>query len=182
MKLPKLNFTLRINWIIFSYFMIISVLRAKIDWGLPLFWLGGMIGSHLLELDHLLYALWIYPHELTSMRVKKLFEERRFQEGLAMLRETRYERKKLSFHSVIFQAVLPIFAFFVLTSTGSLLGTGLVMALYLRTLQLQFNSFRKQGDIQGWFWQVQAEVSHRIQVLYFVGMLIFFILLSLFLI
>lgn len=181
-NLPKLNLKVRINWIIVLYFAVISVLRLRLDWGLPLFWVGGLIGSYLLELDHLLYTLWIYPHELTSMRVKKLFGQRRFQEAIIMLIDTRNERKRLSFHSVIFQAILPIFAFFVLTSTGSMLGAGLVMALYLRSLQEQFKDFRKKGDIKGWFWQVKAEVPHRIQVLYYAGMVVFFVLLSLLLI
>jgi len=99
-----------------------------------------------------------------------------------MLIETRQERKRLSFHSVIFQAVLPILAFFVLTSTGSMMGSGLVMALFLRTLYEQLRDFQKRGDIKNWFWQVQAEVSHRIQVLYFTGLVALFILLSLLLI
>lgn len=182
MKLPKLNFKLKINWFVVLYFAIISILRLKLDWGLALFWLGGLIGSYLLELDHLLYTLWINPHELTSMRVRKLFEQRRLQEGMLMLVETRQERKRLSFHSVIFQAVLPILAFFVLTSTGSMLGAGLVMALFLRTLYEQLRDFRKRGDIKNWLWQIKTEVPHRIQVLYFVGMLGLFVLLSLLLI
>jgi hypothetical protein len=178
MKLPKLNLNLKINWTIVFYFAIVSLLRFRLDWGLPLFWVGGLIGSLLLDLDHLLYTLWIYPQELTSMRVKKMLEQRRFQEAIELLVDTRQERKKISFHSVIFQAVIPVFAFFVLTSTGSMLGAGLVMGLYLRTLDEQFRDFRKRGNIESWFWQVQAEVSHRTQVLYFVAMLVVFIILS----
>ncbi len=116
------------------------------------------------------------------MQVKKLFVEGRFQEAIVVLIDTRQERKRLSFHSVVFQVVFPVFAFFVLTSTGSMLGAGLVMALYLRTLEEQFNDFRKVGNIKGWFWQVKAEVPHRIQVLYYLGMIVFFVLLSLLLI
>ena len=182
MKLPKLNLNLKINWIIVFYFAIISILRLRLDWGLPLFWIGGLIGSLLLDLDHLLYALWIYPQELTSLRVKRMLEQRRFQEAIELLVDTRQERKKMSFHSVIFQAVVPVFALFVLTSTGSMLGAGLVMGLYLRTLDEQFRDFRKRGNIESWFWQVQAAVPHRIQVLYYVGMLVLFLLLSLLLI
>jgi len=53
---------------------LITFLRWSWHWSLVLFWLGGVIGAFFLDIDHLLYALVIYPHELTSMRVKRLIK------------------------------------------------------------------------------------------------------------
>ena len=168
--------------IVFIWLVLVTLLRWRWHWSLIFLWLGGIMGHYLLDLDHLLYALWIYPHELTSMRFKRLLEQSRFRDAIDLLADTRQERKRLTLHSVVFQAVLPIFSFFVLTSTGSMLGAGLVMGLYLRSLEGLFTDFRKLGHIKNWFWQVRGEVPQQIQALYFVGMVIIFVLLSLLLI
>lgn len=164
---------------------IITLVRWEWHWSLALFWLGGVIGTFLLDIDHLFYTLVIYPHELTSMRVKRLIDQRRFKDALILIADTQNERIKLPFHNALFQLIFYVFCFFVLTSTGSLFGAGLVMAMALHLLKDEFELLLRGGgeQLRRWlFWQVKTEISFNQQKFFVVLMLLVFIGLSLFLI
>ena len=164
---------------------IVTLLRWSWHWNLILLWLGGLVGTFLLDIDHLLYTLWIYPQELTSIRVRNLIEQRRFKDALILLVDTHEERFKFSFHNALFQPILYVVCFFVLTSTGSLFGTGLVMAMALHLLKDEFSSLLRVGDefTRKWlFWQIKTEVSFYNQKLFVVLMLLIFLGLNLLLI
>ncbi|MBU3957339.1 hypothetical protein KKI19_03665 [Patescibacteria group bacterium] len=165
---------------------LITFLRWSWHWNLIFLWLGGLVGTFLLDIDHLLYTLWIYPHELTSMRVKHLIDKRRFKDTLALLADTHEERFKFSFHTALFQPILYIVCFFVLTSTGSLFGAGLVMAMALHLLKDEVEClFSKEREeyLRKWlFWQVKTEVSFNQQKSFVILMLLVFIGLNLLLI
>jgi len=164
---------------------LITFLRWSWHWSLVLFWLGGVIGAFFLDIDHLLYALVIYPHELTSMRVKRLMDQRRFKDALILLADTQDERIKLSFHNVLFQLIFCVFCFFVLTSTGSQFGTGLVMAMALHLLkdELELLLRGKDEHLRQWlFWQVKTEVTLNQQKSFVILMLLVFVGLSLLLV
>ncbi len=164
---------------------IVTLLRWSWHWNLILLWLGGLVGTFLLDIDHLLYTLWIYPQELTSIRARNLIEQRRFKDALILLADTHEERTRLVFHSVLFQLVLFVFCFWVLTSTGSLFGTGLVMAMALHLLKDEFELLLlgREEYLRKWlFWQIKTEVSFYHQKLFVVLMLIVFLGLNLLLI
>lgn len=157
------------------------------DWRLNLIWLwlGGLLGTFLLDLDHLIYTLVIYPQEETSFKAKSLLQQRQFKAMLALLISTRYERFKLSFHNALFQPIFAVFCFWVLTSTPGLLGKGLVMAMALHLLKDEFSSLFKQSDefTRKWlFWQIKREVSFKEQKIFVVLMLLVFLGLNLLLI
>lgn len=162
------------------WLVLITLLRWSWHWNLISLWLGGLVGTFLINLDHLLYTLVTYPQELTSMRARRLLEQRRFREALILLGDTYDERRKLAFHSALFQPILYIFCFFVLTSTGSLFGAGLVMAMALQLLKDEFGLLLKgeEEQLRKWlFWQIKAEVSFDQQRFFVV--LMFFIFLGL---
>jgi hypothetical protein len=164
---------------------IITFLRWSWHWNLILLWLGGFVGTFLLDTDHLLYTLIIYPQELTSMRVRRLLELRRFKEALVLLTDTQEERFKLVFHGALFQLTFFVFCFWVLTSTGSLLGAGLVMGMALHLLKDEFELLLlgREEYLRKWlFWQVKGEVSFYHQKLFVVLMLVVFLGLNILLI
>lgn len=164
---------------------LITFLRWSWHWNLILFWLGGTVGTFLIDIDHLLYALVIYPHELTSMRVKRLIDQRRFKDAFILVADTQDERTKLSFHNALFQLIFYVFCFFVLTSTGSQFGSGLVMAMALHLLRDELGLLLRGRDetLRRWlFWQVKTEISFNQQKFFVILMLLVFIGLSLLLI
>lgn len=148
-------------------------------------WLGGLIGTFLLDIDHLLYTLWVYPAEPTSLQVKSLIKQNRFKEVLVLLKNTARERTKLAFHSALFQPIFYLFCFWVLTSTSDLLGKGLVMAMALHLLADELEPLLKGEEerLKMWlFWQVNMDVSLKQQKLFVFVMILIFISLNLFLV
>lgn len=169
------------------WLVIITLLRWDWHWNSILLWLGGLVGTFLIDIDHLIYTLWLYPHELTGMRVKRLTEQRRFKEVFNLLVETKKERVKLIFHNALFQAPFYVLCFFVLTSTGSLFGAGLVMAMVLHLLKGEIECLLRgrEGEayLRQWlFWPIKGEVSFTQQRVFVVLMLALFLGLNLFLI
>lgn len=114
------------------------------------FWIGGIVGNFLPDLDHLIYAYFLRPHELTSQRVGYLVGQRRLIDGLRLLAVTRSERTKLIFHTAGFQLIFLVLTFLVVTSSGSLLGRGVVLAFFLHLLVDQAIDFMEGAD-RNWF-------------------------------
>lgn len=83
------------------------------------------------------------------------------------------------FKNVLFQAIFVPFSLFVLTSSGSLFGTGLVLLIFGNMLLSQWQEFAKNGNIGSWFWIVKKEFDIPTQQLYFAVMVGIFVLLSL---
>jgi hypothetical protein len=169
----------------FIWLALVTFFRWRWHWDLVFLWSGGLIGAFLLDLDQLLYVFWIYPQELTSLRVRSLFGQRRFKAALGLLSDTDEERFKLAFHNALFQPIFYVFCFFVLTSTGSLFGAGLVMAMALHLLKEEIKALlwgREELLRKRLFWLIRGEVSLYSQKLFVVLMLLIFLGLNLLLI
>lgn len=157
---------------------LITVLRWTWHWDLILLWLGGLVGTFLIEADHFFYLLLINPHELTSLRVKRLFGQRRIKNALVLIADTAEERTKLAFHNVLFQLILYILCFFVLTSTGNLFVRGLVMGMALHLLKDEFGELLagREEILRRWlFWPVKVEVSFQNQKIFLALMALIFL-------
>lgn len=168
-----------------GWLALITLLRWSWHWNLISLWLGGLLGTFLLDIDHLLYVFWIYPQEPTSMKARQLIEQSRFKEALILLSDTHEERLRKPFHSALFQPIFYVFCFFVLTSTGSLFGAGLVLAMALQLLREELELLLKgrEENLHRWlFWQVKTEVSLRNQKFFVILMLLIFLGLNLLLI
>ncbi|MBU1127113.1 hypothetical protein KKF11_02110 [Patescibacteria group bacterium] len=158
----------------FIWFLVVSLIRFKLNFDLFFLLLGGVIGTALSDLDHLIFTFFVKPQEITSLRVKKYLQEKKIKELIRLLIDTRHERKFLVFHSVVFQTVLIVLVFFVLTSSDSFLGTGMVMGLMLRSLTLQAKSLLSGEDISNWFWQFGKKPNLKAQKLLFAVMIFIF--------
>lgn len=83
------------------------------------------------------------------------------------------------FKNVLFQAIFVPFSLFVLTSSGSLFGAGLVLSISLGMLFSQWQEFALSGNINNWFSLIKKKFSPANQQVYFVAMLGIFVVLSL---
>lgn len=115
------------------------------------FWVGGIIGTLLPDVDHLIYAYVLKPHEVTSQRVASLISQRQVGKTWDLISATRTERKDLIFHSATFQLLFVVFAFLVITSSGSILGSGIVLAFLLHLLIDQVMDLVETGSVNVWF-------------------------------
>lgn len=58
------------------------------------------------------------------------------------------------FRSIIFMAAYAVVSFFVVTSSGSMLGAGLVLSLYLSLLLWQVGELQIKGNLNSWYGMV----------------------------
>ncbi|MDP3888580.1 MAG: hypothetical protein Q8Q24_00905 [bacterium] len=164
--------------IAFLWLGFISVARWSWHPSLIFLWLGGFLGIFLLDIDHLFYTLLVHPQELTSVRVRRFIDLKNYKEALLLLFQTRQERQKLNFHNAFFQVFFYVFAFFVLTSSGSLLGAGLVLGILLHLLYEEITNYlgKREELLRDWlFWPIGGKISLRGQKIFLaVSFLVFF--------
>lgn len=153
--------------------------------GLVPFWLGGLFGVIFPDFDQLTYCFITYPEEFTSLRVKRLFQQKKIKEALSLISGTSGERMRLTAHNILFQVVLIVLCFFVVTSTNSSLGKGIVMGMFLHLLVDEFE-FIRRGEFESFkklfFWPLKKEVTLDFQRYFVIISSVIFVLLSLFLI
>ena len=176
--------------LVFSWLLIITLLRLPAGrqvgdlLNLIWFWLGGFTGTFLIDLDHFIYLFFTNPHELTSQRAQRLWEQKRIKEMIALTFDTVEERIKLAFHNAFFQVILLVLCFFVLTSTSNLFGAGLVMSMFLHLLKDELYEWwrGREERLREWlFWPVKIDISFQQQKFFLILMLLAFLGLNFFL-
>ena len=122
----------------FFFFVLISIVRHFLNLSYWPFWLGGVVGVFMPDMDHLIYVFFLGPQELTSQRVGFLWGRKEYKRLIELLYETRSERKGLIFHTIFFQTIFLVLTFWIMSSSSSLFGKGLVLsfALHLSIDQL----------------------------------------------
>lgn len=151
----------------FWYFIVIIVLLASVTFfkgwittaAIPL-WIGGLIGIFLPEIDHLIYAYFLRPHEYDSQRIQRMMSQGQVAQSVQMGTETRSNKNNLIFHNLTFHFIFSLFALFVISSTGSLLGRGLVLGFLVNLLVDQYFDYRQFGDLNNWFSQIKMSLTH----------------------
>lgn len=133
-----------------SLFVFISLAKGWMGLSYWPFWIGGIVGNILPDLDHFIYVYFLKPHELTSQRIGYMIEKRNLSRSFRLLVETRSERTKLIFHSGLFQLIFIILAFLVITSSGNLFSRGIVLAFFLHLLVDQAVDLVEMGNMSNW--------------------------------
>lgn len=148
-------------------------------------WAGAAFGTQILDIDHLIYAFVTYPGTEYSTKVRNLFRAGDWRGVFTTIAENHksFEPPHLIFHTAIFQPIFYVFCFFVLTSSGSFFGAGLVMAAALHLLKDEWEDWlQNRPRLSAWlFWQF-ANISPQAQRTYLYAMTATFVLLSFFLI
>lgn len=125
-------------------------------------WLiGGFIGYWLLSLDRLVDVYLTHPETQLAHYVRYYIQKGNYRWAWQTLRQRKDEQTRLTFHSVLFQAIWVVLAVFTLTSTSALLGKGVVMGLGLHLLLNEWRDYLANPErLREWlFWQVKREVT-----------------------
>ncbi|OGM06140.1 hypothetical protein A2125_02320 [Candidatus Woesebacteria bacterium GWB1_43_5] len=130
-----------------AFFAVVLLIRGWFG----LFWIGGILGTILPDIDHLVYVYFLRPYELTSQRVGHMSSNRDIKGAISLLSATRSERTNLVFHTAFFQIIFLAITFLVVTSSGDLFGRGLVLAFCLHLLVDQAVDLRNSGGLGNWF-------------------------------
>ena len=79
------------------------------------------------------------------------------------------------FRTIVFVAGFAVISFFVISSTDSLLGKGLVLSLYLTLLLWQLGEWQVRGNLASWYAMVAGTVTIPTQQWILVGFLVLFL-------
>lgn len=134
----------------FAFFVFIILFRQYFDWPYIWFVVGGVVGTILPDIDHLIYVYFTKPHELTSQRVNYLVQKKDVKRATELLYETRSERGGLIFHTVFFQIIFLVLTFWMMSSSNSLFGRGLVLTFSLHLSVDQIADILEFGNIKNW--------------------------------
>jgi hypothetical protein len=156
-----------------AFFLIITLMKHWFNPVYLLFWAGGLVGLILPLVDHFLYAYLLRPNEIVSERIRSMVRNREYKSVITYIIATKRERSKLIFHTSYFQIIFFILAFFVITSSGSLFGRGLVLAFLLHLAVEQMGDFMDKGNISAWFKDISIEMNYdRIKIYILVSFLL----------
>lgn len=80
------------------------------------------------------------------------------------------------FRSIVFMASFAVVSFFIVTSSGSFVGSGLVLSLFLSLILWQVGEFQITGNLNNWYRMVAGPVSLIVQRWILLVFIIFFVL------
>lgn len=142
------------------------------------YWFGGIIGTLLPDIDHLIYAYVLRPKEAVSQKVAGLIAQRQVVKTWDIFANTRNERKDLIFHSATFQLIFVAFAILVITSSESILGKGLVLAFMLHLLIDQVMDLVETKSLDNWFKGFPVTLDSEQKRYYLIGNLLIILVLG----
>ena len=134
----------------FSFFVFITLIRGHFNLSYYPFWIGGLVGVILPDIDHIIYAFFIKPTDLTSQRIGYLLNKKEIKRSVELLYETRNERIGLIFHSIFFQIIFLILTFWMMSSSGSIFGKGLVLSFALHLAIDQIMDITDLNSFDNW--------------------------------
>ncbi len=155
-----------------GYFVLLTFFKQWFSLDYAAFWIGALVGTLLPDIDHLIYIYVLRPHELTSQRAVRMLSKGDVQRTFSLLSSTGEERKKLIFHSALFQIVFVLFAFFVVSSSANLFGRGLVLAFLLHLAVDQFVDLMQSSSLDRWFEGLTIKLDKQRSTFYWVAHLL----------
>lgn len=134
----------------FAFFVFLLLVKNHLTLDYWSFWLGGLIGIILPDIDHLVYVFFVKPADLTSQRVNFLLKKKEVGRTVSLIYETRDERKDLIFHTSIFQIVFLVLTFLLVTSSTSIFGKGLALSFSFHLLVDQLIDLNELKSLDNW--------------------------------
>jgi hypothetical protein len=153
----------------FSFFVFISLFRHFLTINYWPFWLGGLVGVFLPDIDHLIYVFFLSPQELTSQRINFLLGKGEVKRMVELLYETRTERRGLIFHTFFFQIIFLILTFWLISSSASLFGRGLVLSFALHLSIDQITDLLDMKSLDNWAKFLPIKLDYRMARIYSVA-------------
>ncbi len=135
----------------FFFFVLIAVIKSYFALPYWSFWLGGLVGIVMPDLDHLIYVYFIKPTDLSSQRINYLVNKKELLRSVEIMYESRSERRGLIFHTIFFQLIFFVLTFWMLSSSGSYVGKGLVLSFILHLSVDQLIDLNDLKNLENWF-------------------------------
>lgn len=161
------------------FFIVLTVFKKYFAINYIFFWLGGVVGTLAPDIDHIIY-LYRHPHELTSQRVNYMLQKKEIIATFELMAMTRSERKALIFHTFLVQVIFLLLVVWVLTSSGSLFGRGLVLSFALHISVDQIVDLLKTENLSNWVGRFQIQLTKEQSTLVVIGFLVLLVFFALF--
>ena len=133
-----------------AFFLLISVANGMFEFRHIVFWFGGIFGTLLPDVDHFIYAKFLKPNEESAVSATEM-SKKSFIAAYEYLIKRNVDNAKLVFHNANFQLIFFVFAFLVVTSSGNLLGIGLVLAFLVHLIVDELIDFFERNRLSNWF-------------------------------
>ena len=112
---------------------------------------GLLFGSFFLDLDHLIYWLYLNPNIEESRLAQIAFKKHDFRSLLKLLESTHHQHTNLIFHHFFFQVVMALISVFVFTSSNSPFAMAFLLALNIHLLVDEVYDLKSDpGHLQEW--------------------------------
>jgi len=120
--------------------------------------LGLSLGAYLLDLDHLIYWLYLQPNLEESRLAQLAWKKGDWQSLIKLLESTKHHHLSLIFHHYFFQVVLTIFSFFVFTSTSNIFIKSLLLAINIHLLTDEIIAYQNNPKtLQQWLFARESK-------------------------
>jgi hypothetical protein len=161
-----------------AVFVVISLIwyLSKINYFNIIFlFLGLMLGSLFLDIDHLIYWLYLNPNVDESRLAQTAFKKYDFRSLIKLLESTHQKHTNLIFHHFFFQVVMVLISFFVFTSTNSPFAMSFLLALNIHLVVDEISDYRLDpGHLQDWLF---ARETKQLPLRYLLHYIVVFVLL-----
>lgn len=136
---------------------------------------GSLVGALLMEVDYYFFIYLTDPEHHFSKMVKSLLEEKKYSGAIAYINSSRGEIERTVLHSVLFQPILLVLAFYVNSSSASLFAGAMTLTMLLHTFIDQAREYAATKKVESWFWPLRFPVTEKFLAGYFAVMVIGFL-------
>lgn len=125
-----------------------------------LFVIGVVMGVNILLLDRFLHAFYLYPEHDFNQLLQEEWRKKNWKGLLHVFRQAEPFQEQLMTRSMVFLLCYLFLAIFVLTSTGSVIGMGVILGMGLRYV-VDFWRLSKAPEqfTKQFLWQVKRSVT-----------------------
>lgn len=134
-----------------AFFILVSLFKKWIEIRFLPFWIGGIIGTLFPDIDYLIYTYVLHPKDPTAQKINTLIAQREVVKTWDIFATTQRNLPEMLLHKAWFQLIFLVFSFFVISSSGSLVAKGLVLAFLLHLLIDEVVDLIENKNLDKWF-------------------------------
>ncbi|MBP9817855.1 hypothetical protein KBC75_03855 [Candidatus Shapirobacteria bacterium] len=146
--------------------------------------LGLVVGAFFLDIDHLIYWLYLNPNTDESRLGQLAIKKYDFRSIIKLLESTHKKHVSLVFHHFFFQVVLAAISVFILTSSGNSFAMAFILALNIHLIVDEIDDYHtNKPHLQNWLFARESKQLPQAYLFHYIAIFsilsfIFFLMLS----
>jgi|GEM_PF-2110708 len=135
---------------------------------------GALLATFFLDLDFIFYSFFYGSNTPFAMSFREMFIRKNWPGLMEVIRQRENEVQEPLLRSALFQMLVVILTFYLVSSGVSILGTTFALGIFLQSLLLMW-----QRRAKDWFWIFRAPLSNNVSYVYVALMTVIFSYLTL---